>query len=498
MPLIRASLRLRVFRYGVDRSNPVPFPLWTHSSCSVRLKSSSSDASSSSSSASSSQSLPALRKFKVTKIAEDGQMSTCSMQTSEILKDSAIYARDLFSLQLTSKQEYRHNQKRTARYGRTMSAILPRGKEIVLSFGAIRAVISKKDAWIFDAHAVAVKEFASDLQQHLQEQDSFATSISAEQKEPFELVFLEAVLRDTTDVFFRRIRLYEPIVDDFLDKVANEVFSDSGVHLLVPLKDSLQGFEMHVKQCLECLTGLLNNDEDMLALLITEQDSALQQGRKVEHSRHSDVELLLEEYGRQLNNILFEINYMLQRLQSKQDFVTLALSSYRNRMIRMNLYMSITGLSLGIGTASAGFFGMNLVNGLENHPMAFNAVIGGTCFVGVTVAASCFSFVSGKTMQSRAKQRLGEIHTLTSALSDMNALDVTIKKFLRNHTSMSRQEFRRKLRTSRTSRHVTDEEVELLFSALDVHKDGVLLHNDFESWQQANKEKTSKHPTKPQ
>jgi magnesium transporter len=250
---------------------------------------------------------------------------------------------------------------------------------------------------------------------------------------------------------------------------------------------------MHVKQCLECLTGLLNNDEDMLALLITEKDEAEQQGLQLDPSRHIDVELLLEEYGRQLSNILFEINYMLQRLQSKQDFVTLALSSYRNRMIRMNLYMSISGLSLGIGTASAGFFGMNLVNGLESHPTAFYMVIGGTCFMGATVAASCFSFISGKTMQNRAEQRLSEIQTLTSALSDMNALDVTIKKFLRTkHMSMSQEEFRKELLTSRTSRHVTDEEVELLFSALDIHKDGMLLQNDFESLQQMEKEHQAK------
>lgn len=421
------------------------------------------------------------------------------MQTSEILKDSSIYARDLVSLQLTTKQEYRR-VRRCGVPNRTLSAILPRGKEILLSFGAIRAVVGTKHAWIFDAHSVSVKEFSKDMSSHLQraqDQTLSDDSLSPHNGGPFELVFLEAVLRDTTDVFNRRIRLYDPIVDSFLDKVANEVFSDSGVHLLVPLKDSLQGFEMHVKQCLECLTELLNSDEDLLALLITEQDSAQQQGLEVDYSRHTDVELLLEEYARQLNNCLFEINFMLQRLQSKQEFVQLALSSYRNRMIRMNLYISISGLSFGISTALAGFFGMNLINGLESHPSAFYMVVAGTCMTGVVVSASCFNYISGSTMQKRAGQRLTEIKTLKNALRDMSGLDATIKKVLRSKTGMSREEFHESLETARGPGSVSEEEVDLLFNAMDQHKDGMLQRDDLEALQMLQKEQWSKHKAKP-
>lgn len=403
------------------------------------------------------------------------------MQTSQILKHSSIYARDLFSLQLTSRQEYRGLERSRRRRQNTLSAILPRGSEIVVSFGPIRAVVGTDCVWIFDAHSVVVKDFTEELQTLL------ALKEHPEEEhhgQPFELLVIESILKDTTDIFHRRIRLYEPIVDAFLSKVASEVFSDSGVHLLVPLKDSLQGFKMHVKQCLECLTELLNNDEDMLALMITEQELAKEQGLgELDLSRHNDVELLLEEYGRQLNNILFEINYMLQRLQSKQEFVQLALSSYRNRMIRMNLYMSISGLSLGIGTAIAGFFGMNLVSGIEMHPTAFYMVITGTTLTGAIVAASCFNFVSGKTMQNRAETRLNEIETLTNALSDMNALDVTIKKLLLDKSGMGEHEFHENLKQARESGTVTEAEVQLLFSALDQQKDGVLFFDDFEALQ---------------
>jgi hypothetical protein len=46
------------------------------------------------------------------------------------------------------------------------------------------------------------------------------------------------------------------------------------------------------------------------------------------------VEVLLGVYARQLSSMLWEIQYMLGRLESKREFVSLALASYRNRMVR--------------------------------------------------------------------------------------------------------------------------------------------------------------------
>ena len=87
-----------------------------------------------------------------------------------------------------------------------------------------------------------------------------------------ELVFLEAVLADAVDSFSRRVRIFEPIVDDLLVRVAtDEEFSASGIHQLAPLKDQLQSLEVFVTQAYQCLTQLLNDDEEMLKLLLTEQ-----------------------------------------------------------------------------------------------------------------------------------------------------------------------------------------------------------------------------------
>jgi len=116
---------------------------------------------------------------------------------------------------------------------------------------------------IFDAHSLRVKQFANQVaaqfKDHVREVevakacgDKALRDLSYIAQPP-ELVILEDVLHETRDAFDRRVSICEPIVDSFVDKVANEVFSDAGVHQLVPIKDSLQSFEIHVKQSLEML-----------------------------------------------------------------------------------------------------------------------------------------------------------------------------------------------------------------------------------------------------
>lgn len=270
-------------------------------------------------------------------------------------------------------------------------------------------------------------------------------------------------------------------VDSFLLKVDNNdiTSSDGGVHQLSPLKDALQAFEIQVRQSLECLEILLKSDEEMLGLLLTEHNEADQTGNAVDFSRHEHVEVLLGVYARQISNINREIHYLLQRLQSKQEFVALALSGYRNRMVRMNVHLGIAGLSLGFSTAVAGFFGMNLVNGLESSPTAFPSVLLGSGLCSVFLSLVTLDHLSGEKMRQRAKKRADETDTLTSALSDMCALDHALKPTVERGESVSKDQFRKLLNQSRQTKDATPQEVELLFDVFDTIKDGRLTLCDF-------------------
>ena len=102
-------------------------------------------------------------------------------------------------------------------------------------------------------------------------------------------------------------------------------------------------------------------------------------------------------------------------------------------MIRMNLYLSVAGISIGFGTgeieltvrvlsdqqtsmflhmllsitliflcaqiihsaAVAGFFGMNVINGLEEVEGVFALVVLSSCLFGGGFMAACFSYLEG-------------------------------------------------------------------------------------------------------
>ena len=272
-----------------------------------------------------------------------------------------------------------------------------------------------------------------------------------------------------------------PVVDSILDKVdKNDITSpDAVVHQIGPLKDALQSFEMQVRQSLECLDHLLTHDDEMLALLLTEQNAAHNSGGTVDFARHEHVELLLGVYARQISNVSMEITYLLQRLQSKQEFVTLALSGYRNRMVQMNVHLSIAALSLGLSTTVAGFFGMNLLHGMESSTLAFGYVVFFSCTSSLLTWMWALNHLSGTKMRRRAKQRLDEMETLTGALSDMCALDHTLKTTIERGGVINKEQFRVLLQNARYSRVVTSNEVDLLFDVFDKIKDGSLSADDF-------------------
>ncbi|GKY94113.1 hypothetical protein MPSEU_000377600 [Mayamaea pseudoterrestris] len=420
--------------------------------------------------------------FKVVKVLyKNGRIEASTLSTADLLRSARIFAREMFTLNISSTQERQRqsNSKSGGGVRRALAAIVTRDDLILLSFGNIRAVANLEEVLLLDAHNPAVKDFAKKLGQAFSSKRlAEMTGEVLDNPEPHELVFLEMVLRDTVDSFYRRLRLLEPIVDNFLDRVADEIYSDTGVHHLVPLKDCLQSCEIQVKTCLECLTQLLNDDEEMLSLLLTEQARALATGQPVDFSRHEHVELLIGVYARQISNIAMELNFLLGRLQSKQEFVALALAGYRNRMVRMNVHIGIAGLSMAFCTTIAGFYGMNLVNGLEGTQDAFVAVTALSVLTSGVIGLGSMNYLSGRKMRARAEQRLEEIDTLTNALSDLCALDYVVKVVEAGH-SLDKNRFQEVYRKARQVDNVTSKEIDMLFETFDTVKDGFLRPNDF-------------------
>jgi len=148
-------------------------------------------------------------------------------------------------------------------------------------------------------------------------------------------------------------------------------------------------------------------------------------------------------------------------------------------MIRINVYMSIASIGFGMSTTVAGFYGMNLLSGLETSPTAFDHVVISTSIGGIAICAICMAYISKTNMKKRAMQRLDEIETLSGILNYMTALDYVVKTMRERKKKMTKSQFIEKFIESKQCSEIKEKEVNFLFNILDTTKDGMFYQDDF-------------------
>jgi len=107
-------------------------------------------------------------------------------------------------------------------------------------------------------------------------------------------------------------------------------------------------------------------------------------GIQREPSDHQELEVLLESFAKQVEEIVNETETTQSNVQSTQEIVELILDSNRNALLTLDLKISIITMGLGVGTLLAGLFGMNLKSHLEENSYAFFIMSGlSVAFAGV-------------------------------------------------------------------------------------------------------------------
>jgi magnesium transporter len=117
-----------------------------------------------------------------------------------------------------------------------------------------------------------------------------------------------------------------------------------------------------------CLTSKKNNRENI-------------------NNYHEDIELLMETYLKQIEEIANVASSLTANMRTTEDIVNIMLDSQRNSLLLFELRLAMITMGLTGGAFIASLFGMNLVSSLENHPYAFFVVSG------TAAAAASFAFV---------------------------------------------------------------------------------------------------------
>lgn len=244
------------------------------------------------------------------------------------------------------------------KYHRTTSQIMHR--QLLRPYPAAATSTSQEET------SVSEEDSGSDQYHHTQQYGYFEHSHAL----PFEFQMLECLLhkacREIENEFCTmetqaRRSLYDPSLGT----------SEDLLFEILKYKRELNKFNTFVREMREAVEALLQSDEDMAAMYLTDT-YILNRPRAIDN--HEEIEMLLETYYTQLEDILNRIEELRNDINSTQDFLEICLDSIRNRMIEYDLRMTITGVAITIGTLIAGLFGMNLINHWEHSPNAFLGV----------------------------------------------------------------------------------------------------------------------------
>ena len=171
---------------------------------------------------------------------------------------------------------------------------------------------------------------------------------------------------------------------------------------------------------------MLNSDEDMAMMYLTSSQSGLSEERNphlvvssekietedlfstpdsnlytresktlsaVSHHERMDtmnLEMLFETYLNEIEWIASEIEGLQDNITNTEENVVLQLDLLRNRILRFELFLSISSFVVTCGALVAGLFGMNLINHMEASATMFYTISS------LTLVGMLWSFISFK------------------------------------------------------------------------------------------------------
>ncbi|CAG9464355.1 unnamed protein product [Pedinophyceae sp. YPF-701] len=101
----------------------------------------------------------------------------------------------------------------------------------------------------------------------------------------------------------------------------------------------------------------------------------------------AEVEMLLEAYYMQADNTLERLRALQEYVGDTEDLLEISMDSLRNRLITLELMLTLASLSVAFIAMVAGVFGMNMKNTFEESTQAFIVTVLISCVVATSIFA---------------------------------------------------------------------------------------------------------------
>lgn len=315
--------------------------------------------------------------------------------------------------------------------------------------------------------------------------------LTEELAEPFECRALEGILNHICTHYYKKSSLLTPLVGNMLHELGQlriNQFKNDVLHRVLMMKNTMSEFEIETTLNRNCIYEVLQNDTDMEMMMLTrnvelkdlqsvETDEDIESDQNPstvsihEFQGHQEIELILENYVSQFVDISQEAYSLRKRIEATQGIIELQLDSHRNEMLKMNLMISMSALSLAFSTAVTGIFGMNLVNHLESHPTMFFYVVGLTTLV---VVGTFFSL--NEMSSSKVPQLLKNNNPQSTIFNHLDEVQF-ILGFAKAEKSFSKMKFKQALE-SRAGVQIKDDELDVVYRTFNLEKPTERLHSD--------------------
>lgn len=434
-------------------------------------------------------------KYSVIRINDNGTWEPLILNTSEV----GVHAKDLDLLAGNFFIPKR-------------SAIAVRNNQILVRMENVRALICETHCLLFDAHRPrwssgdATKQNSGPIQ-HARE--AFATLMADHARQlmqnnqnqlPFHLHMIECLLDETCSFFHQKVERLKRVAERILEELTTDV-STGGLQRLLPLKRALTEVEHDVRDTHEAMDQILGSDDTLDALCLRDgqlfaaegktEKLSLKKEQQANKLRQAAADMIVS-YQREIDDAGGALEEMRKGMDSAQEVWELGLDTTRNRIITMNLYLSMATVTMSLATVPASYFGMNLRSGIEDHPNMFYWVLGTTsllslsCFVGLIFALRVVPTF-------KDARRAQDLSALRDLLQHMDAIDDIFQSVAGKGegSRMTREQFEQILKAHSTTQFIRKRELDLIFRMFDGNRDRVLETSEWNALSQKHRSRPS-------
>ncbi|KAF7291962.1 Magnesium transporter [Mycena indigotica] len=302
--------------------------------------------------------------LRCTVLDAEGNVKTISGQfkKSDLCNEHKLNPRDL--------------RKIDSRVPNLVPTVLVRKEAFLINILHIRALVKADSVIIFDSFGSVDSRLHSVFLYHLEHNLKLKGSGM-----PYEFRALESILLSVLSALEAEMVFIRNLVGGLLAELEDNIDHDRFKRLL-HYSRRLASFQNRAKLVEEALEEVLGQDDDLNAMYLTDKHNEVI--RELED--HEDLEVLLESFSKQVEEIVNEAENIATNVQSTQEIVELILDSNRNALLSLDLKVSILTMGIGSGALLTGLFGMNLTSHLEAHEWAFYGMTGFAMGLASTVA----------------------------------------------------------------------------------------------------------------